>query len=75
MPIATIREFAALVRSGPGNEKERLSLLQNHEVLIRSRISALQDNLTVIHDKVSAYERHVREGTVAGVWEPQLSPE
>jgi len=43
--------------------------------LIRSRISALQDNLTVIHDKVSAYERHVREGTVAGVWEPQPSPE
>lgn len=75
MPIATTREFAALVRSGPGNEKERLSLLQKHEVLIRSRISALQDNLTVIHDKVSAYERHVREGTVAGVWEPQPSPE
>ena len=75
MPIATIREFAALVRSGPGNEKERLSLLQSHEELIRSRIAAMQENLNVIHDKVSAYERHVREGTVVGVWEPEPSPE
>lgn len=75
MPIATIREFAALVRSGPGNEKERLSLLQQHEVLIRSRISAMQDNLAVIHGKVSAYERHVREGTVVGVWEHGPRPE
>lgn len=66
----TIREFAALVRSGPGNEKERLSLLQSHEELIRSRIAAMQDNLNVIHDKVSVYERRVREGTAAGVWEP-----
>ncbi len=35
----------------------------------------MQENLNVIHDKVSAYERHVREGTVVGVWEPEPSPE
>ncbi|MFI5801893.1 MerR family transcriptional regulator [Streptomyces sp. NPDC051561] len=70
MPIATIQRFAELVRSGPGNEPDRLALLQEHERTVRDKITDLTASLEVIHNKVTAYEQHVREGTAAGVWAP-----
>ncbi|QEU93171.1 MerR family transcriptional regulator [Streptomyces kanamyceticus] len=70
MPIATVKRFAALVRSGPGNEEDRLALLQEHERDVRARIDDLNSCLDVIHNKVDIYEHHVREGTAAGVWSP-----
>ncbi|WP_073483911.1 MerR family transcriptional regulator [Streptoalloteichus hindustanus] len=74
MPIATIRRFAELVRSGPGNEQDRLALLRDHERSVRARIAELTACLEVIRGKVVAYEEHVREGTAAGVWAPTPSP-
>ncbi|MEU8774130.1 MerR family transcriptional regulator [Streptomyces sp. NPDC048606] len=74
MPIAVIREFAALVRSGPGNEAERLALLRAHEDAVRARMDELRASLDVVHDKVVTYERHLREGTAAGLWSPAPSP-
>ncbi|MGA4843060.1 MerR family transcriptional regulator [Streptomyces sp. G45] len=73
MPIATLKRFADLVRSGPGNEAERLALLQEHERAVRARVAELEASLEIIHGKVVAYERHVRAGTAAGVWAPDLS--
>ncbi|ANZ20385.1 MerR family transcriptional regulator [Streptomyces noursei] len=70
MPIATIREFAALVRSGPGNEPERLALLREHERDVQARIAELQACLAVVHTKVVTYEEHLRDGTAAGLWSP-----
>jgi DNA-binding transcriptional MerR regulator len=70
MPIATIRKFAELVRSGPGNEPERLALLREHEDNVRAKIKELTVCLEVIHGKVEVYQRHVREGTAAGLWSP-----
>ncbi|WP_344426780.1 MerR family transcriptional regulator [Amycolatopsis minnesotensis] len=70
MPIATIKEFAGLVRSGPGNERERLALLEEHERAVEARIAALHENLGIIRGKVTAYREHVRDGTAAGVWAP-----
>lgn len=70
MPIATVRKFAELVRSGPGNEPERLALLQEHERGVRAKIEDLNASLEVIHAKVVTYERHVREGTAVGLWSP-----
>ncbi|MFD9908321.1 MerR family transcriptional regulator [Streptomyces sp. NPDC059063] len=70
MPIAELRRFAGLVRSGSGNEPERLALLQEHERAVRARIAELDASLEIIHGKVVAYEKHVREGTAAGVWAP-----
>ncbi|WP_051852407.1 MerR family transcriptional regulator [Streptomyces aureocirculatus] len=72
MPIATLKEFARLVRSGPGNEPDRLALLRAHERAVRERVAELQQSLEIIHGKVTAYEKHVREGTAAGVWAPGL---
>ncbi|WP_326770594.1 MerR family transcriptional regulator (plasmid) [Streptomyces sp. NBC_01591] len=73
MPIVMLKEFARLVRSGPGNEAERLALLREHEQAVRAKISDLNADLKVIHGKVVAYERHVRDGTAAGVWSPTPS--
>ncbi|TLW93337.1 MerR family transcriptional regulator [Saccharomonospora piscinae] len=74
MALATVRRFAELVRAGEGNERERLELLREHEVAVRSRIAELAGCLDIIHGKVLAYERHVRDGTAAGVWSP-LTPD
>ncbi|WP_306332348.1 MerR family transcriptional regulator [Streptomyces sp. KL118A] len=70
MPIATIKRFAALVRSGPGNERDRLALLQEHERDVRAKIDDLSACLEVIHGKVVTYEQHLRDGTAAGLWSP-----
>ncbi|MFI7470485.1 MerR family transcriptional regulator [Nonomuraea sp. NPDC049646] len=74
MPIATLRRFARLVRSGPGNEPERLALLEEHERAVRERIAGLTASLEIIHGKVVAYRRHVEDGTAAGVWSPAPPP-
>ncbi|WP_214409174.1 MerR family transcriptional regulator [Sphaerisporangium fuscum] len=70
MPIATLKRFAGLVRSGPGNEPERLALLREHEQAVRARVATLNTCLEIIHGKVVIYEKHVREGTAAGLWAP-----
>ncbi|KPC58549.1 MerR family transcriptional regulator [Streptomyces chattanoogensis] len=78
MPIATIRKFAELIRSGPGNEPDRLALLQEHEQNVQAKIDELQACLGVIHTKVVIYEQHVQDGTAAGLWAPapqQTSPQ
>ncbi|MCP2257618.1 DNA-binding transcriptional regulator, MerR family [Streptoalloteichus tenebrarius] len=72
-PIARIREFARIVRSGPGNEEDRLALLREREESVRARIAELTACLKVIRGKVVTYERHVREGTAAGLWAPTPS--
>ncbi|MFC9470957.1 MerR family transcriptional regulator [Nocardia sp. NPDC055002] len=71
MPIATLRTFAGLVRSGPGNERERLALLEAHEQSVRDRLAELTADLDVIHNKVVTYRKHVDEGTAVGVWSPE----
>ncbi|MFC8384007.1 MerR family transcriptional regulator [Nocardia sp. NPDC057272] len=71
MPIATLRTFAGLVRSGPGNERERLALLEAHEQSVRDRLAELTADLDVIHNKVVTYRTHVDEGTAVGVWSPE----
>ncbi|MEX5636028.1 MerR family transcriptional regulator [Parafrankia sp. FMc2] len=70
MPIARIREFAGLVRSGPGNEAERLAVLVEHEQAVQVRIAELAEHLAVIQEKVRIYGEHVLAGTAAGLWAP-----
>lgn len=70
MPIATIRRFAELVRSGPGNEQQCLELLQDHERAVRAKIVELNASLDVIPSKVTAYQHHIDDGTAAELWAP-----
>ncbi|MFF9482150.1 MerR family transcriptional regulator [Streptomyces sp. NPDC014733] len=68
MPLATIRRFAALVRSGPGNEADRLALLREHQEQVIARIAELTDCLGLITGKVAAYEEHVARGAARDPW-------
>lgn len=72
MPIATVRRFAALVRFGPGNEAQRLALLEAHQRSVEEKIADLTASLGIIRDKVDTYRRHVAEGTATGLWSPRL---
>ena len=73
MPIAEIRRFAALVQAGPGNEAERLALLDAHEREVRNRIADLQECLDIIHSKVAVYQRHLAAGTASRLWSPPFT--
>ncbi|OLZ56316.1 MerR family transcriptional regulator [Amycolatopsis keratiniphila] len=68
MPLAVIREFAELVRQGPGNEEKRLELLREHQKTVRDRIAELADCLELISRKVEVYEEHVARGTANELW-------
>lgn len=73
MPIAEIRRFATLVQAGPGNEADRLALLDAHEREVRNRIADLQECLDIIHSKVTAYRGHLAAGTAGGLWSPPFT--
>ncbi|GAB3860367.1 MerR family transcriptional regulator [Dactylosporangium cerinum] len=68
MPLEAIRQFADLVRKGPGNEAERLELLRAHQLRIERKMAELTDCLDLIVGKVAVYEQHVRAGTATDLW-------
>jgi DNA-binding transcriptional MerR regulator len=70
MPLTAIRQYAGLVRQGVGNEKERLSLLREHQQQVTAQIAELTRCLDLINHKVGVYEDRLAEGTAAGLWNP-----
>lgn len=70
MPLADLKRFAELVREGPGNEAERLELLDVHRRRVETRIQALRECHSVISWKVSVYSEHVTRGAAGGLWDP-----
>jgi hypothetical protein len=48
MPLAAIRQYAALVGAGSGNEDARLTLLRQHQRRVAARITALTECLSLI---------------------------
>jgi DNA-binding transcriptional MerR regulator len=75
MPLDTIRHYAQPVRDGPGNEGERLALLQAHQTLITTQIAELQRCLELIDHKVSFYKTSIQQGTAQKIWSPYRSQE
>lgn len=73
MPLAKLQTFAAMVRRGPGNEAERLSLLREHQHHIENQLAELRGCLDLITWKVGVYEQHLSEGTAPGLWDPSTS--
>lgn len=49
MPLPSIRAYVRLIVAGPGNEDERLAILQQHEKNVERQVADLQDALAVIH--------------------------
>jgi DNA-binding transcriptional MerR regulator len=69
MPLATISRLAQLVREGPGNEAERLTLLRAHRHHIAGQLAQLHDCLELVDTKVAAYERHLAAGATGDPWQ------
>jgi DNA-binding transcriptional MerR regulator len=68
MPLAVIARFAELVRDGPGNELERLTLLREHEERMVVKLAEISAARELIGAKVAAYQEHVARGTAAELW-------
>lgn len=60
MPIREVRQYAGLVRSGTGNEAERLELLRAHRKAVLQQLDEAQGHLAAIDYKIALYE-----GTIA----------
>ncbi|WP_411342475.1 MerR family transcriptional regulator [Paenibacillus sp. WLX1005] len=61
MPIAEIRRFAELVRSGSGNEYERLAILKEHQQRVVRQVEELNECLDVITSKADVYESYLQQ--------------
>jgi DNA-binding transcriptional MerR regulator len=55
MPIKDLQAYFALVGDGPGNEADRLAILEHHRDEIELRIAELHDALDVVGMKIAMY--------------------
>jgi DNA-binding transcriptional MerR regulator len=55
MPIRDVQAYFRLVDAGPGNESERLALLERHRSQVKHRLIDLQAALDVIDFKIATY--------------------
>jgi DNA-binding transcriptional MerR regulator len=70
MPIKMIRRYAQLVSAGPGNEQERLALLEAHRADVTAKLAALQENLKLIDHKIDVYRGRLAAGDADQLWAP-----
>lgn len=56
MPIRDVRHYAALVRSGAGNEENRLAFLRAHRRKVLDQLAEVQGHLEAIDYKIALYE-------------------
>lgn len=73
MPISGIRRYAELVAAGPGNEKERLALLESHRNAVLAQLAEIQENLKVLDRKIDVYRGSLAAGEADSLWAP-VSP-
>jgi DNA-binding transcriptional MerR regulator len=55
MPIRDIQAYFRLVEDGPGNEDQRLALLEAHRDRVKAHITELEAALGVVEFKIAAY--------------------
>jgi DNA-binding transcriptional MerR regulator len=70
MPIKTIRRYAQLVSAGPGNEQERLALMEAHRAEVTAKLAELQENLKLIEHKIDVYRGRLAAGDADQLWAP-----
>jgi DNA-binding transcriptional MerR regulator len=56
MPIRDVKQYAALVRAGAGNEVERLELLKAHRRRVLQQLDEVRSHLGAIDHKIDLYE-------------------
>jgi DNA-binding transcriptional MerR regulator len=62
MPIKAIRRYAQLVSAGPGNEQERLALMEAHRAEGTAKLAHLRENLEPIDHKIGVYRGRLAAG-------------
>jgi DNA-binding transcriptional MerR regulator len=70
MPIRTIRTYAELVSAGPGNEQERLALLEAHRAEVTARLARTREHLKLIDHKIDVYRGRLAGGDADRLWAP-----
>ena len=70
MPIKTIRRYAQLVSAGPGNEHERLALMEAHRAEVTAKLAEIQENLKIIDHKINGYRGRLAAGDADQLWAP-----
>ncbi|HEX6450539.1 MAG TPA: MerR family transcriptional regulator [Trebonia sp.] len=73
MPIQGIRRYADLVAAGPGNEEERLALLEAHRADVLAKLTEIQENLKIIDHKIEVYRGSLAAGEADQLWAPVTS--
>jgi DNA-binding transcriptional MerR regulator len=73
MPIRGLRRYAELVAAGPGNEEERLALLEAHRADVLARLAEIQENLHIIDHKIDVYRGSLAAGEADQLWAPVSS--
>jgi DNA-binding transcriptional MerR regulator len=73
MPIRGIRRYAELVAAGPGNEKERLELLEEHRADVLAKLTEIQESLQVIDHKIDVYRGSLAAGEADRLWAPAFA--
>jgi len=70
MPIKAIRRYAQLVSAGPGNEQERLALLEAHRADVTAKLAEVQESLKLIDHKIDVYRGRLDAGDADQLWAP-----
>jgi DNA-binding transcriptional MerR regulator len=73
MPIKGLHRYAELVAAGPGNEAERLALLEAHRADVLAKLAEIQENLETINYKIEVYRGSLAAGEADQLWAP-VSP-
>jgi DNA-binding transcriptional MerR regulator len=73
MPIKTIRRYAQLVSAGPGNEQERLAIMEVHRAEVTTKLAEIQENLRLIDHKIDVYRGRLAAGDADQLWAPNRS--
>ena len=71
MPIKTIRRYAQLVSAGPGNEEERLSLMEAHRADVIAQLAEIREHLQLIDHKIDVYRGRLAAGDADQLWAPR----
>ena len=67
------QRYAQLVSAGPGNEAERLALLEAHRAEVTAKLAELQENLKLIDHKIDVYQGRLAAGDADQLWAPKPS--
>jgi DNA-binding transcriptional MerR regulator len=70
MPIRAIRRYAELVAAGPGNEKDRLALLEEHRAAVLVKLAEAEESLKLIDHKIDVYRGRMAAGDADQLWAP-----